>query len=88
MPMSRENVTPSTPPGANLTNGGATFRGWAPRANEVHVIGQFSGQVRWTPDDSNLMNQDNRGYWTGFLPGVVDGEGVRKWSIISASRGS
>ena len=37
MPASQAHVTSSTPPGANLVGGGATFSVWAPGAHSVSV---------------------------------------------------
>ncbi|HEV2805287.1 MAG TPA: alpha amylase C-terminal domain-containing protein [Chthoniobacterales bacterium] len=67
MPASLEHVSDNTPMGANLTNGGATFRVWAPNAHRVHVC--VKGAVA---DDTNLLTRDERGHWRGFLPGVQD----------------
>jgi len=44
--ISQANITPQTPMGANLINGGATFRAWAPRATAVYVNGTFGGVAR------------------------------------------
>jgi 1,4-alpha-glucan branching enzyme len=55
--------------GANLTAGGATFRVWAPHARAVHVLGDFNDRRR---EDASLLTRDDRGYWRGFIPGVLD----------------
>ncbi len=57
--------------GANLVDGGATFRVWAPGARTVHVIGEFNNRQR---DDASLLTRDDRGHWRGFIPGVADRE--------------
>ena len=57
--------------GANLVDGGATFRVWAPGAHTVHVIGEFNNRQR---DDASLLTRDDRGHWRGFIPGVADRE--------------
>lgn len=57
--------------GANLVQGGATFRVWAPRARMVHVCGDFNG---WTRDDSTLLVRQGDGRWTGFVPNARDGD--------------
>jgi len=44
------------PTGGTLVPGGATFRVWAPRANAVHVSGEFNG---WTHDGSSRMAGGN-----------------------------
>lgn len=57
--------------GANLVPGGCTFRAWAPRAEAVYVVGSFND---WRPnDDTCRLVRDGRGYWSGFLPGIVAG---------------
>lgn len=56
------------PMGANLTNGGATFRIWAPNASRVTVLGSFNG---WT--HFPLDSQPN-GYWYAFVPSVREGD--------------
>lgn len=86
MAMSMENIRPDTPLGATLTDGGATFRVWAPRANRVHVIGEFQGQNRWAADDDNLLTQAD-GYWAGYLPGVVDGDEYKFYVAGTGSEG-
>ena len=60
--------------GANLIGGGATFRCWAPRASAVYLCGQFSGTAQWNPLAENLLVRDANGYWTGFVPGVQEGD--------------
>ena len=59
MPASQQHITAATPMGATLVAGGATFRVWAPRANEVYIRGDFNG---WTKDQSSLLikNADGR----------------------------
>ena len=53
--------------GATLTNGGATFRVWAPNAHRVHACVKGAAA-----DDTNLLTRDEHGHWRGFLPGVQD----------------
>ena len=59
------------PTGGTLVPGGATFRVWAPRANAVHVSGDFNG---WTHDGSSRMAPIGGGHWAGFVPGLKDGD--------------
>src|ERR1700734_112085 len=69
MPVSLQNISADTPMGANLLNGGATFRVWGPNAKAIYVTGDFnSGQ----PDDSTLLNPIGNGHWAGFVPNVSD----------------
>ena len=67
MPASLDHIHAGTPMGANLVEGGATFRVWAPNARAVHVIGDFNGRRR---DDSSLLNRADSGHWVRFVPGV------------------
>lgn len=69
MPASLDHIHPGTPMGANLINGGATFRVWAPNAQAVHVIGEFNDRQR---TDASLLTRDDQGHWRGFIPGVRD----------------
>jgi len=85
--LSQSNILPTTPMGANLVNGGATFRAWAPRATAVYVNGIFLGAPRTGQTSDLLMAQDARGYWTGFLPGVVDGDLYHFWVVGAGSSG-
>jgi 1,4-alpha-glucan branching enzyme len=82
--MSTQPVDPSTPLGANLVAGGATFRVWAPAASAVHVCGDFNG---WTHDDSTLLARSGDGYWGGFVPGVSDGARYKFWVVGAAGEG-
>jgi 1,4-alpha-glucan branching enzyme len=74
MPLSQQFITPQTPMGATLNAEGATFRVWAPKANAVHLCGNFQGGNNWTPSEDNKLIKDANGYWAGFLPGVKDGD--------------
>lgn len=71
--ISQLNISASTPMGANLCPGGATFRVWAPRANAVYLNGTFAGVAR-NGADPDLLLENSNGYWSGFLSGVVDGD--------------
>lgn len=70
MPASLEHITASTPMGATLVAGGATFRVWAPHAHTIHVVGSFNGFTK--RDDAALIQQPD-GYWHGFIAGVSEG---------------
>ncbi len=84
MPASQQDITSSTPMGANLVAGGATFRLWAPRAKEVYICGDFN---QWTKDDSSLLvkNVDDR--WTGFMPGAQDGQKYKFYVVGDGTKG-
>lgn len=59
------------PMGANLINGGVAFRTWAPRAEEVHVVGPFN---EWTRSENTLLHQIGEGHWAGFFPNLKKNE--------------
>jgi 1,4-alpha-glucan branching enzyme len=50
---------------------GVRFAVWAPEARSVHVMGDFNG---WSKGDHPLVPQGVSGIWTGFVPGVGQGE--------------
>jgi 1,4-alpha-glucan branching enzyme len=64
--------------GAQLVDGGATFRTWAPNAKEVYVV---------LHDARTLLIKDAQGYWAGFIPGVADGAQYRFWVVGAGSEG-
>lgn len=85
--MSQAHITPNTPMGANLVDGGATFRAWAPRAHEVYVNGTFAGVSMSGQTADLLMARDAAGYWTGFLPGALDGDPYRFYVVGEGTSG-
>ena len=90
MPASQQQISSTTPLGACLVPGGATFRLWAPAAQAVHVaLHQAVPLARgpWTPADGNLLVRDAAGYWSGFFPGVVDGARYRFWVVGAGGAG-
>src|SRR4249920_3489706 len=80
MPVSQEHITSATPMGATVIPGGATFRVWAPRADRVHIRGDFNG---WATNDSSLLVKHADGRWTGFVPGARDGQSY-KFFVVGA----
>ena len=72
--ISQQNITSSTPMGANLIRSGATFRFWAPRANSVYLYGVFSGTPLADQTPASLLSKDANGYWAGFVSGAKDGD--------------
>jgi 1,4-alpha-glucan branching enzyme len=77
--LSQANILPTTPMGANLIGGGATFRAWAPRATAVYVNGTFGGTPMIGQTNALLMAKDANGYWTGFIPNARDGDLYHFW---------
>lgn len=85
MPADQTHVGPDTPMGANLVDGGCTFRAWAPRAKAVYVTGTFN---HWRQRDEDcLLTRDDKGYWSGFLPGVGRGSEYKFFVIGPGSSG-
>jgi 1,4-alpha-glucan branching enzyme len=78
--ITQDHVDRSTPLGANLVANGATFRAWAPGANEVHLkLNTPSGQFQ--PGPATLLAKDPSGFWGGFVAGVQDGDAYRFWVV-------
>ena len=90
MAASQQHLNSTTPPGANLVNGGATFRTWAPLAREVYVALNDPGLAKptvWQKDPDSLLVQDVSGYWGGFFPGVKDGDEYRFYVVGTGTEG-
>jgi 1,4-alpha-glucan branching enzyme len=86
--LSQQNISASTPTGANLADGGATFRVWAPRATAVYLLGTFGGTTYADLTTDRLLQKTGpRGYWTGFQPGAADGDAYRIWVTGTGSSG-
>ena len=85
--LSQQNISATTPTGATLVLGGATFRVWAPRATAVYLNGSFAETIYDQQTEDRLLNQDTFGYWTGFQPGARDGDLYRFWVVGSGSSG-
>src|SRR5512140_316519 len=77
MSASQAGIDASTPMGANLVPGGATVRVWAPGARHVYVA--WGGATSWqpAPGDELIRNPAANDHWTGFFPGVADGDKYR-----------
>src|SRR5215212_2911116 len=77
MTAAQTHITPTTPMGATLVDGGATFRVWAPGAVAVHVA-LDDAAANFVPSAATELRKDPAsGHWTGFFPGVVDGTRYR-----------
>src|SRR4051794_16039535 len=83
MLASQKNISPQTPMGANLMDDGATFKLWAPAAQEVYI----NYDNHWTKgaDSKTLLAKDGRGFWTGFVPGLKDGTEYKYWVLGAGS---
>ena len=82
--VTQEHISDNTPMGANLIADGATFRVWAPGAERVYVIGEFT---HWAPDERWLLQGGGNKHWTGFLPGAEDGTLYKFWIRGKGSAG-
>jgi 1,4-alpha-glucan branching enzyme len=82
--LSQANILPTTPMGANLIGGGATFRAWATRATAVYVNGTFGGTPMTGQTNALLIAKDTNGYWTGFIPNAGQGD-LYHFGVVGAS---
>jgi 1,4-alpha-glucan branching enzyme len=84
-------VDGSTPMGANLVAGGATFRTWAPRARNVYLTTgdalTLSQAPGWAPDPGDRLTPLGDGTWGGFLEGAACGLAYMFWIDGEASQG-
>ena len=85
--LSQQNISAATPNGANLVEGGATFRVCAPRATAVYLNGSVAGTVYDQQTDDRLLGKDATGYWTGFQAGAQEGDQYRFWVAGTGSNG-
>ncbi|HEY4820855.1 MAG TPA: 1,4-alpha-glucan branching protein, partial [Xanthobacteraceae bacterium] len=77
------SARPEAPLGAQVEPTGVSFRVWAPGADAVHVAVLTPGApslARWSPDPGNLLVRDDRGYWSGFVPGAAENWEYRFWT--------
>jgi 1,4-alpha-glucan branching enzyme len=79
--LAQDHIDGTTPTGATLVPGGATFRVWAPRASAVYLNGTFAGVPNNGQTDDRLLASDGTGYWTGFQAGAADGDTYRFWVV-------
>src|SRR5215510_4952875 len=87
---SQAHIDGSTPMGATLTEGGATFRVWAPGAIDLYVITDDLPRSRehsWVPRESDRLLHQADGTWTGFIPGVKDGTPYRFYVVGEGGSG-
>lgn len=88
MPASQAYLSPETPLGATLLEGGATFRCWAPHASEVYVaLSSPPLEGAWPKPESHRLVRDEHGIWGGFFPGVTDGDVYRFYVVGTGSEG-
>jgi 1,4-alpha-glucan branching enzyme len=65
--------------GGHLTDGGASFRLWAPNAREVLLI--WGDQDRTQKPGPEWRLQKEGEYFVGFVDGAVDGDMYRYWVV-------
>ena len=91
MTVLSDTVSRSTPMGANLAEGGATFRTWAPRAVGVYLLTgdalASSAAAGFAPDTGDRLTPLGDGTWGGFLPGATDGIEYLFWIDGPAGQG-
>jgi 1,4-alpha-glucan branching enzyme len=89
MALSQSNINSSTPMGATLVPGGATFKVWAPLAQSVYLNGEFGGAANWSTNTNPALqlSKDTSGYWTGFLAGVMIGD-LYKYYVVGPPSGN
>ncbi|HEY2030530.1 MAG TPA: alpha amylase C-terminal domain-containing protein [Myxococcales bacterium] len=86
--MSQAQIGADTPMGANLVEGGATFKVWAPSAKAVYLNGNLGGVADWEKDHSDkLLVKNANGYWTGFVAGAGDGDEYKYYVVGEGSSG-
>jgi 1,4-alpha-glucan branching enzyme len=76
--------------GANLVEGGATFRVWAPEALEVYVVTDelpIARRSGFRPRQSSGLLERQDGSWAGFMPGLADGSRYRFFVVGRGSSG-
>jgi 1,4-alpha-glucan branching enzyme len=82
-PVSLKHVTPDMPMGANVVADGATFRVWAPNAIEIHIrLSDRPDSINaaddeFEPSNATRLYRTEDGCWSGFVPGVRDGDYYR-----------
>jgi 1,4-alpha-glucan branching enzyme len=85
--ITRDHIAADTPLGANLVGGGATFRAWAPGASGVYLKLNTSAAT-FQPGPATLLENDAAtGLWSGFVPGVKDGDTYRFFVVGQTGSG-
>ena len=93
MAVTQVGVTPATPMGATLVSTpvpGATFRVWAPVAQQVYLNGSFGGAGAWSKDLNPalaLARIAGSGWWGGFLAGATAGDLYKFYVVGRGSSG-
>lgn len=76
--LSLDHISEITRMGGNLlgTGEGATFRIWAPSAQEVRILWGFRKDEEgdWNHSHAAKLQQTGDGIWGGFIPGLKHGD--------------
>ncbi len=59
--------------GATLAENGCFFSVWAPHADQVQLVGNFTAAYRSGALGVHYLTKDSRGYWFGFASGCAAG---------------
>ncbi|HEY0522914.1 MAG TPA: alpha-amylase family glycosyl hydrolase, partial [Stellaceae bacterium] len=91
MPTSRTNIDTTTPLGAHVTLGGATFRAWAPAARQVFILTgdalRAAEQPGFVPSPDDAMFPLGDGSWGAFVPDAGEGTPYRFWVVGAGGTG-
>lgn len=91
MPTTQTNVDRNTPMGANVLNGGVTFRVFAPAAREMYVLTGASLAAAqapgFVPSASDQLFNLGDNTWAAFLAGLGEGDPYRFWVVGNAGAG-
>ncbi|WP_435368060.1 1,4-alpha-glucan branching enzyme [Neobacillus niacini] len=60
---------------------GTRFTVWAPRANQVHVVGDFNN---WNGSNHEMTRLNKQGIWSLFIPGLLE-NALYKYQIKTAA---
>lgn len=75
MALVTQNIGDELAMGANIVDGGVSFRLWAPRATDVRLI--YNNETSDKPESEWAMKRLDNGHWVGFLPNAQDGDKYR-----------
>ncbi len=79
--INQDHINSDTPMGATLTANGATFRVWAPNKGiAVHLRISNTNDTAglpWEPSADTQLLRHSDDTWSGFMPGVHDGDHYR-----------
>jgi 1,4-alpha-glucan branching enzyme len=60
---------------------GTRFTVWAPRATQVHVVGDFNN---WNGTNHEMTRLTKKGIWSLFIPGLLEND-IYKYQIKIAA---